>query len=306
MKISNIVLISSASAGRADKCNNIISFLETQGISAENRVHRRINQFKEDLFPIVKERGEFCGADDVNERVDLEELDDVEQRMTFDNVENKIQVCFDLWEEYINRKLPADACPNLNQKATRKLRKFTDQLKRGSTRAQEQATSMFRSGGKNKLTDEERAVRDENREAKQAKKSEKQERKQTRLAVKEANEAERSMKKSKKNSKQKKKQDSQDKKAQKKSRKENKNEKKSTEDEAVVEDVEAVSDAPVVDEATVVEAVAYEYVYDAADSSDIVEDSPTEAPVISAVADESPNKKKKWGGKKKGKKNKEE
>jgi len=94
MKLSSIVLISSASAGRADKCNNIISFLETQGISGENRVHRRINEFKEDLFPIVKERGEFCGADDVNERVDLEELDDVEQRMTFENVENKIQVCF--------------------------------------------------------------------------------------------------------------------------------------------------------------------------------------------------------------------
>lgn len=94
MKISNIVLISSASAGRADKCNNIISFLETQGISGENRVHRRINEFKEDLFPIVKERGEFCGADDVNERVDLQELDDVEQRMTFDNVENKVLFIF--------------------------------------------------------------------------------------------------------------------------------------------------------------------------------------------------------------------
>jgi len=90
MKISSIVLISSASAGRVDKCNNILTFLETQGISGENRVHRRINQFKEDLFPIVKERGEFCGADDVNERVDLEELDDVEQRMTFENVENKV------------------------------------------------------------------------------------------------------------------------------------------------------------------------------------------------------------------------
>ena len=90
MKLSSIVLISSASAGRADKCNNIISFLETQGISGENRVHRRINEFKEDLFPIVKERGEFCGAEDVNERVDLEELDDVEQRMTFENVENKV------------------------------------------------------------------------------------------------------------------------------------------------------------------------------------------------------------------------
>ena len=91
MKLSSIVLISSASAGRADKCNNIISFLETQGLSAENRVHRRITEFKEDLFPIVKERAEFCGASDVNERVDLEELDDVEQRMSFDNVDNKVQ-----------------------------------------------------------------------------------------------------------------------------------------------------------------------------------------------------------------------
>ncbi|CBY11304.1 unnamed protein product [Oikopleura dioica] len=313
MKISNIVLISSASAGRADKCNNIISFLETQGVSGENRVHRRINEFKEDLFPIVKERGEFCGAEDVNERVDLQELDDVEQRMTFDNVENKIQVCFDLWEEYINRKLPADACPNLNLKAKRKLRKFTYQLKKGSERAQERASSMFRKGGKIKLTDEEKAVRDENRDAKQNKKSEKQERKQTRLAVKDANETERSMKKSKKKSKQEKKQDSQDKKAQKKNKKENKKEKSKKEDkpakeEAVVED-KIVSDEPIVVEATVVEPVAYEYVYEAADNSEVVEDIPTEASVISAVdetADESSNKKKKEGGKKKGKKNKEE
>ena len=90
MKLSSIVLISAATAGRIDKCNNIISFLETQGISAENRVHRRIQEFKEVLYPIVKDRAQFCGTEDVNERVEMEELDEVEQRMTFDNVDNKV------------------------------------------------------------------------------------------------------------------------------------------------------------------------------------------------------------------------
>ena len=64
-----------------------------------------------------------------------------------------------------------------------------------------------------------------------------------------------------------------------------------------------------IDEAAEVDPVAYEYVYDAASSSELVEEIATEAPVTSEIdeaADESSSKKKKEGGKKKGKKNKEE
>jgi hypothetical protein len=147
------------------------------------------------------------------------------------------------------------------------------------------------------------------------------------------------MKTSKKESKQQqkkvsqdKKQVSQDKKAQKKSKKVNllfdrrkfwssfqdnkpvkenakiKNQDKPAKDEAVVEEV-IVADEPVIDVATEVEPVAYEYVYDAASSSELVEEIATVALVASKVdetVDESSSKKKKEGGKKKGKKNKEE
>ncbi|CAG5103544.1 Oidioi.mRNA.OKI2018_I69.chr1.g818.t1.cds [Oikopleura dioica] len=132
------VFLTSAFAGKIVKCNNVIIFLEENGIRAENRVHRRISLFKSQLFPLVKDRASSCSPElqsRMDEMEEAEELDDVGHRMTFETVGNKISLCADLWDEYIQRKLPFDVCPKANNKANRKLRRFTSQLLRGSHKA---------------------------------------------------------------------------------------------------------------------------------------------------------------------------
>ncbi|CBY30700.1 unnamed protein product [Oikopleura dioica] len=137
MKIIHIFLFSEAFSGRIEKCNQVISFLEENGINSENRVFRRISTFKSQLFPLVKDRASTCGPEFDTRTVveELEELDEAAEQMTFGNAENKMVVCSDSWNEYIQRKLPFDVCPKAYTKANRKLQKFITQLSRGLQKA---------------------------------------------------------------------------------------------------------------------------------------------------------------------------
>merc|ERR1711953_1371776 len=116
MNFVKTIIFAVALAGRVEKCNLVISFLEENGITAENRVHRRISTFKAQLFPLVKDRASSCAPEMQGRSIqeELEELDEVAEQMTFKNAENKMTVCHNSWDEYIQRKLPFDVCPKAN------------------------------------------------------------------------------------------------------------------------------------------------------------------------------------------------
>merc|ERR1712050_422629 len=106
-------------------------------------------------------------AIDTYERID-------EERMNFENLDNKISKCVEGFRSVINRVLPADVCINANQRNLRKLFKMTNQLTYAKERVMKR---KLRASMRSRNPDKVRPLSPEmlaEREAKRARKASKQ------------------------------------------------------------------------------------------------------------------------------------
>jgi len=111
------------------RCDKVIEFLAHEGrLTVENRVFRRMDEFRHKLYREMETSVHNCTMriEDDEMEGDIEDRND--ERMSFENVDNKISMCSEGFRWVINKMLPLEQCGNARSRTMRFVYKLTNQL----------------------------------------------------------------------------------------------------------------------------------------------------------------------------------
>lgn len=153
------------------RCDNIVEFLAHEGrLTIENRVFRRINEFRSRFYRDLKNAAHNCShkVTDEDENDEYYRLND--ERMSFENIDNKIQICDGGFQSVIIKYLPTEECPSAHARNIRKLDKMVSAIHRGKEKIMQwrvKATMRRNPAKARPLSPEAKAERDAKRARKQ-------------------------------------------------------------------------------------------------------------------------------------------
>lgn len=163
---------------KENRCDKVIEFLAHEGrLTVDNRVFRRMDEFRTKLYTDIEQAAKNCtsGATlDETARDAYDVLKSDDERMDFENLDNKISKCVEGFRFVIAKVLPSDICVNANQRNLRKLLKLTNQLTYAKERVMKR---KLRASMRSRNPDKVRPLSPEmlaEREAKRARKASKQ------------------------------------------------------------------------------------------------------------------------------------
>lgn len=153
------------------RCDNIVEFLAHEGrLTIDNRVFRRINEFRSRFYRDLKNAAHNCSqkVTDEDENDEYYRLND--ERMSFENIDNKIQICDGGFQSVIIKYLPTEECPSAHARNIRKLDKMISAIHRGKEKIMQwrvKATMRRNPAKARPLSPEAKAERDAKRARKQ-------------------------------------------------------------------------------------------------------------------------------------------